>query len=72
MRYGYEGDVSISDLATERSLSIRQTSQEYKMFRPKAYEFRAPYLGRIADELAMEDSDTFSKSNATGRYVKQI
>ena len=54
MRYGYKGDVSISDLATVKSL-IKQTSQEHIKFRPKAYEFRATNLGRIADELAMED-----------------
>ena len=34
---------------------IKQTLQEYKTFRPKAHEFKATYLGRIADELAMED-----------------
>ena len=28
---------------------------EYKIFRPKAHEFRATYLGRIADELVLED-----------------
>ena len=33
----------------------KQTSQEYKTFRPKAHEFRATYLGHVADELAMED-----------------
>jgi len=54
MRYGYKGDVSISDLATVKSL-IKQMSQEHIKFRPKAYEFRATYLGCIADELAMED-----------------
>ena len=54
MRYGYKGDISISDLDIVKLL-IKQTSQEYKTFRPKAHEFRATYLGRIADELAMED-----------------
>ena len=54
LRYGYEGDISISDLPTVKLL-IKNTSLEYKIFRPKAHEFRATYLGRIADELAMED-----------------
>jgi len=54
VRYGYEGDILISDLAIVKSF-IKQTLQEYKTFRPKAHEFRATYLGHIADELAMED-----------------
>ena len=51
----YQGTLTISDAKVIKDL-VKESAKEYALFRQKAHEFRWTYLGRIADELSMEDS----------------
>ena len=52
--YNYKGNILSSNFFTVQAI-IKQTSKEYSIFWPKAFEFWSTHLVRIAHELSMED-----------------
>ena len=50
-KYKYQGPKNFETLKEALS-SLNKSYKEYDDFRPKAYEFRDTYLGRIANEMA--------------------